>query len=248
MLGVICGNIGSGKTLLLTIFAKETQNSIVSNYTLKQIKFKPFSLQKFADIGSTEYDNHMVLIDEIYTLIDSRNPMSAENKIFSYCAFQSRKKNNEIWSTLQLTRTIDVRIREIAQIVIEALGLQEVELHDGSKLRAYQYICYGITAFPFSFQIPEEYAQQFYQYYNTNEVIEPVHKDRDLHKLKSEKEQNAEILQIAQKIIKEYDKLDLTIHTYDVKDYLKEHLLPSYYEEFVWAKIRKIQRLDKKKG
>lgn len=193
MLFVISGNLGSGKTLLLVVMAKlaNLRNvKIVSNFNLVGIPFEKFSISKFF---KAQYNNCIILLDELYNYVDSRRSMSDENLLFSYTLFQSRKKTIEIYTTVQLNSTIDMRFRNLTDFNIIASKIAE----------GYNYLVYNpkvLDVYNESY-LPFQYAEQFYQMYDTNEVI-----SQELNSIKflSPDEKKVEIPKLSEQIMKEY--------------------------------------------
>lgn len=122
MLVIISGNVGSGKTLLMTIFALSSQTAhIVSNYKLhpRVDMNKTVSAFDMLPFVKCEYESCLILLDEAYTYLESRTSGAEQNRLMSYVLFQSRKKDVDMYLTVQLKSTIDVRFRELADIYIE---------------------------------------------------------------------------------------------------------------------------------
>ena len=88
--------------------------------------------------------------------------MSDENRLFSYILFQSRKKNVELFCIAQLRNTIDVRFRELCDLIIQCK-----RTHEGFEyiLSDPQFINYCRTVLPY------ESAKKYFKYYDTNEII-----------------------------------------------------------------------------
>jgi hypothetical protein len=59
-----------------------------------------------------KYSNALIIIDEAYTIADSRQSFKTENMDFSIAAFQSRKMKSDIIYTCQIRGSIDIRLRD----------------------------------------------------------------------------------------------------------------------------------------
>lgn len=163
MLTVISGNLGTGKTLFLTIVGYFAKTKIISNFKLNYPNNKivdEFDIKKFVNC---EYEDCIIFLDEAYAYLESRLSNSNLNLIMSYILFQSRKKSVNLYLTCQLTSTIDLRFRQLTQC----------------------YICAELTEFSYQYTIitksnnlqikfDKEKVKSFYQFYNTNEVILPM--------------------------------------------------------------------------
>lgn len=157
---MVCGGLGSGKTLFTTIYAKFFKGKIVSNYTLHSIDYDKFSINTFIE---GNYEDCLILMDEAYQYVDSRASMSTENRLFSYVLFQSRKKNVEIFLTAQLTSSLDLRFRELADFIVDCEQIKE----------GFQYILHN-TSKPNQQAIsilPYNKAFDFFKLYDTNEIV-----------------------------------------------------------------------------
>lgn len=119
MILAIQGAIGSGKTLLATILALNCKGykNIVANYKIDAPNLLRFESEKFLDGG---YKNSLIIIDEAYTCFDSRRSMHNDNIDYSIAVFQSRKCRCDIIYTLQILSSIDLRMRETLQYLIDA--------------------------------------------------------------------------------------------------------------------------------
>jgi hypothetical protein len=161
MLCCICGNVGSGKTLLTTLLgaiANFQKISVISNYHLN-FSYQPIEITKLI---KCEYENAYILLDEAYTYLDSRLSSSNRNMAFSYVLFQSRKKNIQMFLTMQIFRTIDVRYRDMIDYIIFCQKMAN----------SYKYtIEESITKKQISFEISFTNAILIYGMYDTNEVI-----------------------------------------------------------------------------
>ena len=116
----ICGNEGSGKTLLGTILCykyKKKGYKIISN--LESLKIRDYTLNDIPEIVNNFdrkyiHTNFILFIDEVYKYdLDSRRGFKSENIDNTYFALQLRKFNiNLIW-TAQYFMSVDVRVRNV---------------------------------------------------------------------------------------------------------------------------------------
>lgn len=118
MITLIIGDVGSGKTLLMCLFSLLSNRKVFTNF---KIKDKDKKIGKFAikHILDEKIQSSDVFIDEFYLYMDSRKFMSDINALLSYFAFQSRKLDLSIYLSTQIIRTIDIRMREMIDNVIE---------------------------------------------------------------------------------------------------------------------------------
>lgn len=230
MLTIISGDLGAGKTLLLTIIGKLSKKKVIANYNVGY-KHEKFSLYKFAN---AEYDDATILIDEAYSILESRTSMSSRNKALSYILFQSRKKSLDMYLTVQLNSTVDVRYRDLADRMIYAYGLIKIK---GEVY--FKYIMINAKKRQSVAYLPAEKAKMFFKDFDTNQVIEPIEQKEMVKTLKTQKEKMQDIENIAKAIIKKYKSERITKSK--VKLYLFENQLPRSYLEYVYVKAKSIK-------
>ena len=137
------------------------KTKIVSNYKIDIPNYEEFNISKFIN---KKYSNCIILLDEGYVYLDSRLSMSQKNLLISYVLFQSRKKNVEIFMSMQLRSTIDIRFRSLTDFHVIA----ELKT-DGFKYTLFNPNC--LNEWTTSY-LTFEKALPFMQIYDTNEVIE----------------------------------------------------------------------------
>ena len=192
MLTLIYGSLGSGKTLLLTILGYYSDKKVVANFHLNY-DYEEFSMDKFVN---ARYSNCVLLMDEAYVYLESRLSMSEKNRATSYILFQSRKKNLNLYLTMQLRSTIDIRFRTLADSFIYCQGLTR---------HGYKYTFMNRNGLTSTVYLPLIEATKFYQMYNTNEIVEI--KDQNLFAFKTPEEQKKYITNIVENVKKEYPEL-----------------------------------------
>ncbi|MHA1756715.1 MAG: AAA family ATPase [Promethearchaeota archaeon] len=179
MLGIVLGDLGSGKTLFLTYLAYKSEfHNIYTNYHLNIPQKNIIMLTPALFRHSFEKLNGLMLIDEIYTLIDSRNSMNENNKLLSYILFQSRKKDIQIWITAQMFSTIDKRFREFADFLVSCKKLE--------KSGYFYYKIYSIAGNTKKIILTPKITQILYSFYDTNEVINSMNISLDINFLNKE--------------------------------------------------------------
>lgn len=160
MLVIIEGGLGSGKTLLMAMLAKHSQLPIVSNFNLN-LDFEELDIHKFV---KSKYNDCNIFLDEGYVYLDSRLSQNKRNRLMSYVLFQSRKKSVNIFITVQLRGTLDLRFRMLSDYIIYAENL-------GTKFR-YTIFKPNDSSYNTSAIIPYAKAIQYFDVYDTNEVID----------------------------------------------------------------------------
>lgn len=235
MLTIICGTMGSGKTLLSTILAYHSKyDCIVSNY---HIKFEhktvlEFDIKKFIN---AEYENCCLLLDEAYSYLESRISGSDLNRLISYILFQSRKKNIDMYLTAQLISTLDLRFRNLCDFYIVAT--KNMNYFEYNILNVYSNQSKTIY-------INKSKCNNFFQLYDTNEIILPNLKGiQDKILTGNQKMQKAN--EIATEIIEKYDETRITFDL--VQSYCIEYEIPKFLEKMIWVQVKLLKTEEKKK-
>ena len=164
MLCLVLGDLGSGKTLFLAYVASHTPDiPILSNFPLKLSNYQVLEPE---NLLSLKYKEALILIDEGYTEIESRTSGNSRNLYWSYILFQSRKRGLDFYVASQLASTLDIRFRDMANIIIfcdkQKQGfiyhiLKQSALHPSETTRILSY----------------EKAEKLYPIYETKKPVMP---------------------------------------------------------------------------
>ena len=86
---------------------------IFANYNLN-FEHELLTKQTLLDYvkNKTQFEKTIILIDEIYLIVDSRNFASNTNKIFSWFILQTAKRDVHLLSTAQVLNSCEKRFRE----------------------------------------------------------------------------------------------------------------------------------------
>jgi len=234
MLTVIIGNLGSGKTLFLTYLAtKMPDRTIYSNFNINLPNVKPLKADKLLNVP----DDIELFLDEGYTWLESRVSSSQFNRYLTYLLYQSRKRSNNFYITLQDFSTMDKRFRRQTDLLIIA---QKSAL-------AFKYLFIDYTSFKtYKYKLPFHEAQKLFSLYDTTEVIESKDKARlDYNILK----QNPKaLLKTVEKIAaKIKNDINGKITHAKVKIALLEHGHDTVWESLVYSKLKQEEEIKKKK-
>jgi|GEM_PF-2375779 len=162
MLIGVFGDFGKGKTLLLVFFLKYLSYTYkFANFKVNIPNVKTLSL---SELLSMNYEQKsLICIDELYLEMDSRRSMKKKNIDISHIIFQSRKRKVDIVYASQLRSSIDLRVRDLTNFNIIALGKDENE-------NFHYYIIENNS----EFVIPSHIVKQLYNEYNTYEIVEEL--------------------------------------------------------------------------
>lgn len=167
----IFGLQGSGKTMLCTHFGKQDADKgipVFSNYHLKGIPYTP--VVTFEDIEKIK--NGTLLIDEAYMLIYSRRSMKKESLDILRIFALNRKRDIRIIYTTQLSRTIDVQVREFTRYYYYP-QIRTIQMNDKQENRLTYYYkdLLGRTSRRYYLPMPIDYYGSFY---DTHEEIDKL--------------------------------------------------------------------------
>jgi len=174
------GLLGVGKTLGMTAYAKQLNSlgrKVLSNYKVSFGELvNPIELVGF------EIENVVLLLDEAYTLLDSRQNTQAK-KYLTYFLKQTRKRTVDVFYTSQRFMDIDIRLRQITDRIIvcvkyEGRGFIYIELQGGT-VSGQKWL-------------NMEQAKKIFPLYDTNEVIMPMDLNDEITNIEHLKEVLAE--------------------------------------------------------
>ena len=114
----ILGQLGAGKTLLMTLLGYNLYRQGYKVYANYHLNFPYTYLQDFEDFDNIDVEKeNVVLLDEIWTTADARRSLHEPAIQLSKRILQSRKKRSHILYTAQFSRLVDVRIRNITNAI-----------------------------------------------------------------------------------------------------------------------------------
>lgn len=123
MIGIFIGEQNSGKTLSMTYFALDYLRGgykVYSNYGMN-FKHEEIKIPIIMDWvkNKEQLNKSIVCLDEMYLMLDCRNFGSKSNKILSYFALQTSKRNVHLFGTAQYFNTIERRIRDNCGFIVK---------------------------------------------------------------------------------------------------------------------------------
>lgn len=122
------GNVGSFKTCIITLISLIYLKAGIPVYANYTIDFPRYShlIHKLSlsELLELRIDRGLILVDEVYTVAESRISTSKLNRFFSYFVFQSRKMHVDIIYTSQLTSAVDKRLFNLTDKKLACFGSQ----------------------------------------------------------------------------------------------------------------------------
>ena len=173
----INGGFGSGKTLFLTLLGYREHQKKVKIYSNYKLEFEhelidlDFVMALTRD--NTEITNCVMLIDEVYTWLESRGSGQDEvNKALSYFIMQSRKRKVLFIYTSQLGSMVDLRFRHLADYYIVC----DCQTYLGKPV-VFEYTLIKKGKIPKTVYLPVKKAERFWNLYDTSEIIDVSQKE-----------------------------------------------------------------------
>lgn len=156
--------MGSGKTLtttfLGTALSNVTKSDLYANYDIKSDRFKFIKTRGML----MAINNGIIILDEAHLFLDSRNWKDKSNIDLTHWATKIRKKNLLCFVISQHIRQVDVRIRNLMDVLVvcERIGYaMRMTFVD------YQYNLVGR-------RIILERPEEFYSLYDTFEIVKAL--------------------------------------------------------------------------
>jgi hypothetical protein len=162
----ITGKMGSGKTLLMSIFGyffRFLEIPVFANYSM-DYRLGVETISSLKDL--IEIENGVILIDEIHLNIDSRQWYREKDIKFTHWVNQTRKRNLILIYTSQHFKQVDVRLRRATDLLIHCLNF-------GTHFK-FLFIDPTTETLLKILRMEKEKAKPFYQIYNTFEFIYPL--------------------------------------------------------------------------
>lgn len=229
MMGDLNGGVGTGKTLLLTLFAKmcEGKMPIYANFTLKVKGAKLITINDLEGINSG-----LLLIDEAYAWLESRTSTSRLNQYMSRIIFQSRKRRLHMFAAEQIRSSIDLRFRDMSALTILALDKnQDMDNNDDSL--SFDYV-YQRNYRLGNIHIPMKLARKLYPLYDTYEFPQTPPSEFEPNRL------NKTIKKTITELKKKYGKNVTRLTKSMISDYLMEKKnFERGLHESIYARIKR---------
>jgi hypothetical protein len=150
----------------------------VYSYKLKPTSSRfPFTVVNVNDIMNFNIESGNLMLDEVHTLIDSRNPTQL-SRLLSYFWTQSGKRDVKLSYTAQIDGTVDLRLREIAGNVFKSEKVYAInKVAHKKRIRGFRYykVIGDELKQPKFVNISK--ARHYFDLYDTYQVIMPLELD-----------------------------------------------------------------------
>ncbi len=184
---LLLGYKGSGKSLFPQVVLRDSEVDIYSNMWMDHPKYHPLELHQILKLPR----GVNIILDEGYTLIESRRSSSYLNLIGTYVAFQLRKTDSNIFVTAQDPSSLDKRYRSQWDYVVECMRvpsmfeifegeiIDSVDLNNDWKTWDFLYVVTskkeGCST---DWILPYEEAVPYFSKYDTYEIVDPIFQSR----------------------------------------------------------------------
>lgn len=131
MIVTYTGRRGSGKTLTMIKDALTYSLNGWTVYSNIELGFEHEYMSEQDMLGlndESDINNSVLVIDEIQTMLDSRRSARGQNLDFSYFVQQIRKRNVIILCTTQFIGTVDVRLRQHADVLAKPRFYKDLQV------------------------------------------------------------------------------------------------------------------------
>lgn len=234
----IYGEMGTGKTLFMTVMAAHSSSinpsvPIFANYKLKLHNYKKLEPDLLLEMA---HDKALVLIDEAYTWLESFTSGSRLTRYLNYILFQSRKRGLDMYITAQLPRTVTLRFRELTSRNVYCMKTP----------KGFKYIIekQQLDGFSYNmFLLPFTRAEKYYRLYDTNEIV----MTREMKDLSIEFVlQNPDRLkQLIDEVVSKLASLEHVTKS-SVEAALIENGYPAKLSKFVYPRLKEAKKSDAK--
>ena len=177
------GKQGTGKTVMITKLLvdeleKNDNRKIYSNYTLYDINYIPIVRMKNPNKtykkntlsflqelikDADQFNNSIILIDEIHLYFDSLDFMKKHNRLAQTFFSQLRKRNTLLLGTSQYIMNVDIRLRRQCKNVFDMANIYK-DLFEVVTCEIDGYFQNEISRYNIR-------LNDYFKYYDTNEII-----------------------------------------------------------------------------
>lgn len=169
MLWLILGDYGSGKTLFMTRQGVISEREVLGNYTINIDNYQKIDPLDLKDIGF----NRLVLLDEIYTWLESRISSSHLNLYLTSITSQSRHRTIDVMGTLHLFSSVDIRFRAMVHRIVKCSRIPSKKKPQEEWDFNYK-IMNTYSGKTISKTLRYRNAIKYFPLYDTYELIEPI--------------------------------------------------------------------------
>lgn len=238
MLTNIVSDVRSGKTLWATAVAINEVNyakrfnlpprPVFANYKIRLPNFKPLKPEDLFQITKPT----LVILDEAYAWIESRQSGTPISRYMSYILFQSGKRGIDFYLTDQVEGSIDKRYRLLMNYRIECenLGVNIGFLYHFSKRTK------GGFTMPRNKLMPYSWAEKIFPFYDTLEIVNPIDEELLFKVTKSKDETLEQVVEITEKMLKKFPPNAWKVAM--IENYCLKEKIPRYMVKMIHGELK----------
>lgn len=228
---ILVGNLGSGKTFIMTLLTYSDGRELWSNYKINNERYKQLDIIDLFDLP----DNIILLLDEGYAWLESRASGNELNIYLSSILYHSRKTFTDIYITTPDFSTIDKRFRKLVNYIIFC------KHRDNFLSDDFHFLFYDVESHSFgTHTLLYSDAKKYFSLYDTYEKIESHRKRKLEFKLLAKyplrlKEYVLDLVEIVK------DKINGKITHPKVKDCLLMEGIDLAFEPTIYIRLKGIK-------
>jgi hypothetical protein len=238
MLTNVVSDVRSGKTLWTTavavnevVYAQRFNlppRPVLANYKIRLPNWKPLRPELLFTITKPT----LVLLDEAYAWLESRQSGTPISRYMSYILFQSGKRGIDFYLTDQIEGSIDTRYRQLLNYRVEC---ENLGVNTGFLYHFTKRVKGGFTM-PSNKIMPYSWAEKIFPYYDTLEIVNPIDEEL-LYKVSQNKENTVErITTIVQKMLLKFPPNAWKIPM--IENYCLKEKIPHYMVKMIHGEIK----------
>ena len=231
------GDVGSGKTLLLTHLSIHANPKIPihANYHIDIPNFVYLKPEDLNELEITkEIPKRIVLLTEAYAWLESRLSGRPMNIYMGNILFQSRKIGIDMYLDDQIFETIDIRFRKMTNY----------EVHCEQRENGFHYIIDKISRFrrhkPKRLFIPMDFAKETFKKYNSWERIQSIDDDMIFKITKDKTKIMSDVDNIAAELIKKFPNTK-KITKGIVSNHCIRNNIPKSYIDLIYNSVKETE-------
>lgn len=233
VLVIVLGDIGSGKTLLLTLLACGSEREVFANF-----KIEIPNANRIKTLGIDDIPNNVdIFLDELPMIADSRTASSIANRYVSYESAQQRKDFADIYGSSQFFHMVDKRLQDLCHVLVKCSRIGSRDKPEG-----FYYEFMDLETFERDYvYLPIENAQKYFDIYDTYEKITPSRK-RYYRLRRMKDEDSPKFMEECERIAKELNPLMKKITKDNTTNTLLENDYPSFIMSQVYHYLKKYEK------
>ncbi len=222
------GRYGSGKTLIATALAIDAGKPIYSNYKINSPLYTPVTPELLFEI-----DTGTIVLDEVYTWLESRTSGKPTSIYLSHILNQSRKRDMDFLITDQLLKTVDVRFRDSRDYDIRCKAIPNYKNPIGFRYTIIDLIERSFVRLFLSVETAK--TKGYFDTYDTLEIVTSIDDEMMVKVSSSKKGIVRQVEDITDDMLNEgFSKITQSV----VRGYVIRNDYPKSYVQMIWDTLK----------